>query len=344
MPRHYKPVPGKKRYAKIVPDQLEAAKRAVADGMTLRKAAEEFKIAKSVLHRHIKFGKKMKKQGGQTVLSPGEENILVERLVLCASWGYPMDSYDLRLIVKGYLDRRGVDEKRFKVNMPGVDWAESFLIRHKDSLRERICQNIKRARAAVSRITINSYFDNLAESLDGIPPSNIVNYDETNVTDDPGRKKVITKRGTKYPERIMNTSKASTSLMYAAAADGTLLAPYVVYKAVNLYDTWTLGGPKGSRYNRSKSGWFDLQSFSDWFTTTAFPYLKKLPGKKVLIGDNLSSHLSLEVISACEENDISFIFLPPNSTHLCQPLDVSFFRPLKIAWRQILERWKKTEG
>ena len=38
------------------------------------------------------------------------------------------------------------------------------------------------------------------------------------------------------------------------------------------------------------------------------------------------------------------MFLPPNSTHLCQPLDVSFFGPLKTAWRQIPTKWKKTEG
>lgn len=37
------------------------------------------------------------------------------------------------------------------------------------------------------------------------------------------------------------------------------------------------------------------------------------------------------------------IFLPPNSTHLAQPLDLSFFRPLKIAWREILLKWKKGE-
>ncbi|XP_029652014.1 uncharacterized protein LOC115225210 [Octopus sinensis] len=282
--------------------------------MTPRKAEEDFKIPKSVLHRHIKLGKNIKKHGGQTVLFSGEEKILVQRLVLCASWGYPMDSYDVRLIVKGYMDRRGVDVKRFKGNMPGVDWAESFLMRHKDNLRERISQNINRAQATVSQPTINSYFNNLAESLDGTHAPNIVNYDETNLTDDPGRKEVITKRGTKYPE--ISTSKVSTSLIYAAAADGILIPPYIVYKAVNLYDTWTFGGPNGARYNRSKSGWFDLQSFSDWFTTIALPYLKKLAGKQVLIGDTLNSHLSLEVIKTCKENDISFIFLPLNSTQL----------------------------
>lgn len=46
----------------------------------------------------------------------------------------------------------------------------------------------------------------------------------------------------------------------------------------------------------------------------------------------------------CHENNIQFVFLPTNSTHLTQPLDVAFFRPLKIHWRKILEDWKVGEG
>ncbi|KAB0790203.1 hypothetical protein PPYR_15462 [Photinus pyralis] len=30
----------------------------------------------------------------------------------------------------------------------------------------------------------------------------------------------------------------------------------------------------------------------------------------------------------------------PTVTHLLQPLDVAFFRPLKTAWRSILTQWK----
>lgn len=33
--------------------------------------------------------------------------------------------------------------------------------------------------------------------------------------------------------------------------------------------------------------------------------------------------------------------LPPNSTYLLQQLDLCFFRPLKIAWRNVLRDWKK---
>lgn len=49
----------------------------------------------------------MKKQGGQTALTVSEENMLIERILLCAEWGFPLDQYGVRLLVKGYLDRRG---------------------------------------------------------------------------------------------------------------------------------------------------------------------------------------------------------------------------------------------
>jgi len=48
----------------------------------------------------------------------------------------------------------------------------------------------------------------------------------------------------------------------------------------------------------------------------------------------------MDVIVECEKSDIHFVCLPKNSTHLTQPLDVSFFRPLKEAWRYCLNQWK----
>lgn len=111
-----------------------------------------------------------------------------------------------------------------------------------------------------------------------------------------------------------------------------------------MWDTWTKGGPEDARYGRSKSGWFDNVCFRDWFYTVALPFLRRKEGRKLLIGDNLSSHFSQDVIEECQKCDIYFVCLPPNSTHLCQPLDVSFFRPLKIQWRKILNEWKSGGG
>nr|CAH7741545.1 unnamed protein product [Callosobruchus chinensis] len=122
-----------------------------------------------------------------------------------------------------------------------------------------------------------NYIENLKEGVKDVSPDKIYNYDETCMSDDPGRKKVICRRGCKYPERIMNSTK-------------------------------------------------------------------KQEGTKVVIGDNLSSHVNLSVLKLCEENDIKFICLPPNSSHLTQPLDLAYFRPLKIKWRQVLTEWKQSES
>jgi len=149
------------------------------------------------------------------------------------------------------------------------------------------------------------------------------------------------KKGIKYPEHIMSHSKSAVSIMYAGCADGTLLPLYVCYKAAHVYESWMTGGPPNARYNRSSSGWFEMPTFENWFTTIALSHLKRLSGKKVMIGNNLSSHLSAQVMKSCEENNINFVFLPLRSTHFIQPLDVSFFAPLKRAWRKILERTKR---
>lgn len=133
--------------------------------------------------------------------------------------------------------------------------------------------------------------------------------------------------------------------MFAGSASGIILPPFVVYKAEHVYDLWVQGGPPGARYSCSKSGWFDSTSFEEWFFTIALPYFRKLHTGSdkpfVLIGDNLSSHFSPKVLEACKTFNIAFKCLPANSTHLCQPLDVAFFGPLKRYWREILTAFKQ---
>ena len=129
--------------------------------------------------------------------------------------------------------------------------------------------------------------------------------------------------------------------MFAVSADGTLLPPYVCYKSKELYDTWTLNGPPGTRYNRTPSGWFTGPVFHDWFQTIVIPYFRRKDGRKVLIGDNLASHISFQIAKEAIEAGIDFVFLPPNSTHLCQPLDFAVFKAVKSSWKNMLKEWKK---
>ena len=77
-------------------------------------------------------------------------------------------------------------------------------------------------------------------------PNSLFNYDETNVTDDPGVKNVIVRRGIRRVERKPEHSKQSISVMFCGRAEGEYLPPIIVYKAQNIYTTWTEGSPTGA--------------------------------------------------------------------------------------------------
>lgn len=157
--------------------------------------------------------------------------MFINHSVAMATYGFPVTTLDLRIIVKSYLDRIGRKVNRFTDNLPGIEWANSFLQRHAHIISVRKAKNITYSRAANDEAVINSFFDNLEEELRGIPSGNIWNFDETNLVDDPGNKKVISKRGTKYPEQIRNASKACTSIMVCGNAEGQIAPLYVNYKA-----------------------------------------------------------------------------------------------------------------
>jgi hypothetical protein len=62
-----------------------------------------------------------------------------------------------------------------------------------------------------------------------------------------------------------------------------------------------------------------------------------------MIGDNLSSHMSLEVLDKCQEERISFVFLPPlTSIHLTQ-LAIGYSL-VTIYWRQVTDEWKQQQA
>lgn len=128
--------------------------------------------------------------------------------------------------------------------------------------------------------------------------------------------------------------------MVCGNAAGELLPPMVIYKAAHLYENWRVGGPPGTLYDVTQRGWFDCRTFGRWFKNIFLPFVENKNGAKILIGDNLASHFDPETVKLAKENNIYFSSLPPNSTHLTQPLDVGFFRPFKAAWRNILDKWR----
>ena len=318
--------------------RMTAAIQAVTSGrMKLGKAQKEFNVPLSTLSDKVRF-KCPKKHGGQICLSPEFENAIVDVLNKFGEWKVPLTEMELRDLVRNYLDLGGITIKKFRDNKPGRDWARAFLRRH--GMNRRFAAGIKQSRAKLVKKDIEEYFSNLRESLQGVDPSQIYNYDETNFTDDPSRKKCIVRYGVKRHERVKVFSKQAFSVMFCGSATGEYLPHMVVFKAKNLYEAWTSDEIEGVVYGATESGWFDMKTFEQWFDDVFLPHVRDVEGPKVLIGDNLSSHFSPNVIASCVKHNIRFLTLLPNSTHICQPLDVAVFRPMKVLWRTVLEQWR----
>ena len=152
---------------------------------------------------------------------------------------------------------------------------------------------------------------------------------------------MIVRRGLKRIDRKIDHSKQSMSILFCGNAVGTYLPPMVLYKAQILYTNWTVGGPTGTVYDVTKTGWFDLRTFEIWFMKVFLPNVSSLSGPILLIGDNLPSPFSTMVVNESLKNYVVFVTMPANATHLCQPKDVAVFRPAKRSWRQVMDKWRK---
>ena len=227
-------------------------------------------------------------------------------------------------------------------NLPGKDFVYGFLRRHPD-LTVRTANLIKRSRAALSHDDVHAFFDNFERSAAGIPPENIYNCDETNLQDNPGAKRAIFSRGVKYAEKVSDHSKSAISVMFCGSASGVLLPPYVVYKSNNCYESWMKGGPKGAIYSATPSGWFESFTFADFMTKGFLPHVRRQPGRKLILCDNLSCHMSEAIFQLCREENVQFVCLPANSTDKMQPLDVGLFKQLKENWRGQLTRYRDAD-
>ena len=249
---------------------MEEALSLIRDGLSVRKAADQCNVPKSTLADN-KGGNHKKRVGRPFGLSETEETVFKERILLMGTWGFPITKeetvfkerillmgtwgfpitkQELRYLVKNYLDSRGRSVSIFKENKPGRDWVKGFLTRHKYVLTVRTANMLKRSRANVGCQEVQDFFARLTKTVEGVEAKNIYNYNVTNLRDDPGAKKAIFKRGIKYAEYVRDHNvKSCISLIVCGSSVGEFLPPRVVYRAQNLYESWTEGGPEGAAYS-----------------------------------------------------------------------------------------------
>ena len=79
------------------------------------------------------------------------------------------------------------------------------------------------------------------------------------------------------------------------------------------------------------SGWIDSELFIEWFERHFLLYVPA--GRPILLMlDGHSSHYDPHFIRSAAEKGVSMFMLPPNTTHIAQPLDNTPFKCFKGCW------------
>ena len=159
-------------------------------------------------------------------------------------------------------------------------------------------------------------------------PHRIYNCDESFLPLDGSREKAVTHIKSKCSYAQVNGTTEHITLLCGASAAGMALPPMIIYPKAFPGGAYTFRGPDDAVYAKSESGWVDSELFYAWMQKKILVHAVHQRPVFLLV-DGHSSHMTLDLIDLARENNIILFCLPPHTTHLLQPLDVSVFKSLK---------------
>lgn len=316
----------------------------------IREVGRSFGIPESTLRKQLLLDRPhVEPLGRRPLFTPEIELELKEYILTLCNLFYGLTPKQLRRLVFKY-----AESKQFKhhfntnLGLAGKDWLYGFLKRHPEiKLRQPEGTSIYRI-AAFNQEEVGYFYSNLQETFKKhtFPPHRIYNQDETGITTVQKRcPKVYGPRGAKKVGAATSAERGrNITALFAVNAAGHFIPPLMVYPRARMSNQLQRNGPVGAVYTCSPNGWSNEEIFFKWldhFKTHAHPTESE---PVLLILDNHSSHVSLEIYKFCRENFIHMVSLPPHTSHRLQPLDLTFFGPLKNALYREYDCYLTTTG
>ncbi|CAG4936820.1 unnamed protein product [Parnassius apollo] len=296
----------------------EAVNKVQNKELTLRKAAEIFAVPFTSLQRRVTLSRGIiKRRGGQPALDENAEKKLADRLLHLASRGFGITPKAVRKYAFEFAERQNIKHKFDRnAGMAGQDWFHRFMQRNK-KLTIRKPEGLSRARGK---------------------PECVYNVDETGMPLSNRSPNIIAQKGAKDVVSMTSVERGENVTVLACMnAAGQYIPPFVLFKGVRKRDDFLLGMPPGTEVAMTENGWVTEEAFKLWLQHFN---RYRTPGKVVLILDGHASHTSYSVVDLCDSFEIELVLLPPHTSHALQPLDVSFFKPLKTYYHQQATAWQ----
>ena len=143
--------------------------------------------------------------------------------------------------------------------MPGDDWCTVFLRRYRLSCKLLSTLEKSRKSAASDPEIIYEYFDILDAEIKRLQllnqPECICNIDETRLSIDPLKTKIISPVGQKASRVTSTSGREATTITAGISAAGEKLPPFILFKGKKFWTTWKGTQPyPGTQYVYSDSG------------------------------------------------------------------------------------------
>ena len=308
-----------------------ALQSVIAEGASIRKAALEYNVPRSSLADRVS-GRTMPgtTSGPPRYLNTSEEDELVQFLARCAAIGYGKSRKEVIALVQCVVDGKGIQKT------VSNGWWESFCRRHPNlSLRNAAPLSLVRAKASDPDVVCR-YFDLLERTMEENKlmdkPGQVFNMDESGMPLDPKAPRIVAERGSSAIT-VGSGNKSQVTIVGCCSAAGFCMPPMVIWDRKTLAPELTIGEVPGTIYGLSGNGWMDMELFHIWFSNHFLRYAPSVRPLLLLL-DGHSSHYCPETIRLAAHERVVLFALPPNTTHMCQPLDRGCFGPLKMAWRE----------
>lgn len=316
----------------------------VKNGASIYSASKKNGIPEQTLRRWIVKSPSHQGPGRSPFLSQEEEKCIVQAVKFLSKCGIPFNRKDILNVVETYLLSSKELSHLFPNGKPGIEWVRGFEKRWKGEIGKRKPELLTKARAKdMCEETANAFF-NIYENVllsNGLlkEPGRIFHLHETGLSTDPRSSKIFLQKESRTAYlKFADCGKAMYTVLFCISAAGEYLPPFVVYKGQNLYQSWMTGGPQGTLYGCTESGWMQDFLFETWMKFF-IDFVKNFKKPVLLIYDGHGSHLTYNSIKLAMDNGIILLCLPPNSSHALQPLDVGVFSPMKNTWRDVLKTW-----
>lgn len=334
--------------AKYPREDLEAALLDVKRGVCNASAASrKYSIPLNTLLERIKGrrGSKSTTLGRGTAISIADEKRLVSGLLQMEKYGFGLSRKEVLEIVGQFVRSNNINTP-FKDGTPGEDWFLAFSKRNNLSIKKPQSVEIARKKSC-NPFTIETYFKLLESTLEELGlknvPHRIWNLDESSFCTDPSKIKVVGGKNLPCTRTTSAPGRENISVLLVASAAGDKVPPLIIFRGKNIWDQWQAPGNSGypnTTYAATTNGWMEVEVFERYFEKC---FLTAIGDERpvLLIYDGRSTHLSLKLIETACQSNVTILKLPPHTSHLLQPLDLSVFKPLKTSWDQELVKWQR---